>query len=573
VFNEDKVDFVIPLAFATIILVLVVLVAAWPLVDGRRRRALGALGLIVILGLAHQCLFQTISGDAFITFRYARNLASGHGPVFNPGDHVEGYSNFLLMVLLAALHALGGLDIPATARVLGIACNLLAIVLTYGLCCKLTAGHRPTALIAALMVAASGCFAAYGPSGMETPLFTVLILAVVWSTINRCWLFAGLLIALATMTRPEGILLLLPALGWCVYSRPSRWQSLRPGLAVLGAASLLLAPWTLWRLSYYGYLLPNQIEAKRGMEFGHQIMAGGRYLLGFIDYSLPLVLPVVALAGLAFSKGLPRGLKHSAAVDRLLSFTAALFVLFAVGVGGDWMPGCRFLVPVVPLLSILLLKIWQENICLPQLCTSNRKVSATFVLLAALLFVHNTVSSDLLPRVRLWAAQVEGLSQIGRWLHDCLPTGTLVATHANGALSYYSDLPTIDMLGLTDEHIARSGKRKPRGAPGHLAHDYPYVASRRPAVVAYLFAVGKGFAPKPYFGVDAPFLTDYVPVSFKHNRSTNPYGQYVNLLLLRSKRRELVRYLCGESQDVEAFCPEPSVLPVSAHDTPDASGK
>ncbi|HUT11627.1 MAG TPA: glycosyltransferase family 39 protein [Thermoguttaceae bacterium] len=563
----------IPVAFGTIILVLVLLVAAWPLVDGRRRWALVALGLIVILGLAHQCLFQTISGDAFITFRYARNLASGHGPVFNPGDHVEGYTNFLLMVSLAALHALAGLDIPATARVLGIVCNLLAIVLTYGLSCKLTGGHRPTALIAALIVAASGCFAAYGPSGMETPLFTVLILAVIWSTINESWFFVGLLIALTTMTRPEGILLVLPALGWCVYCSPTKRQSLRPGLAVLGAVSLLLVPWTLWRLSYYGYLLPNQIEAKRGMELGHQIMAGGRYLWGFVVYSLPLVLPLFALAGLAFAGGFPRGLRRSAAVDRLLFFTTALFVLFAVGVGGDWMPGCRFLVPVVPLLSILLLKLWKENVCFPQLCTSNRRVAAVFVLLAAFLFVHNTLSSDLLPRVRSWAAQVEGLAQIGRWLHDSLPADTVVATHANGALSYYSDLPTIDMLGLTDEHIARSGERKPRGAPGHIAHDYPYVAGRKPAVVAYLFAVGRGFAPEPYFGVDRPFQTEYVPVSFKHNRCTNPYGQYVNLLLLRSERKELVRHLCDPSQDVEVFFPEPDIQRVGTQVTPVESGK
>ena len=44
--------------------------------------------------------------DAFITFRYARNLADGMGPVFNPGEAVEGYTSFLWMLISSAAFAL-----------------------------------------------------------------------------------------------------------------------------------------------------------------------------------------------------------------------------------------------------------------------------------------------------------------------------------------------------------------------------------------------------------------------------------------------------------------------------------
>ena len=44
-----------------------------------------------------------ITDDAFISFRYVRNLLEGHGLVFNPGEYVEGYTNFLWILELAAI--------------------------------------------------------------------------------------------------------------------------------------------------------------------------------------------------------------------------------------------------------------------------------------------------------------------------------------------------------------------------------------------------------------------------------------------------------------------------------------
>lgn len=44
-----------------------------------------------------------LTDDAFISFRYARNLVEGHGLVYDLGEYVEGYSNFLWVLELAAL--------------------------------------------------------------------------------------------------------------------------------------------------------------------------------------------------------------------------------------------------------------------------------------------------------------------------------------------------------------------------------------------------------------------------------------------------------------------------------------
>ncbi|MHC4066890.1 MAG: hypothetical protein ACYSUI_20630, partial [Planctomycetota bacterium] len=64
--------------------------------------------MTLALLLLHAAAYTFLTDDAFISFRYARNLSEGLGLVFNPGfERVEGYSNFLWVVLLAGVNALG----------------------------------------------------------------------------------------------------------------------------------------------------------------------------------------------------------------------------------------------------------------------------------------------------------------------------------------------------------------------------------------------------------------------------------------------------------------------------------
>src|SRR5215831_17241797 len=67
------------------------------------------LGVIAVLalGVAHIYYLRFVCDDAFISYRYAANLAHGRGLVFNPGERVEGYTNFLWVVLCSALIRLG----------------------------------------------------------------------------------------------------------------------------------------------------------------------------------------------------------------------------------------------------------------------------------------------------------------------------------------------------------------------------------------------------------------------------------------------------------------------------------
>ena len=113
--------------------------------------------------------------DAFISFRYAENLATGSGPVFNPGERVEGYTSFLWVLVLAGSRALG-LDTAAAARTLGSVFAALTVLLVLN-------GHRlcprideKICLAAAVMLGSCGVFTPWAMSGMEVTLFTFLLL-------------------------------------------------------------------------------------------------------------------------------------------------------------------------------------------------------------------------------------------------------------------------------------------------------------------------------------------------------------------------------------------------------------
>ncbi|HMJ10771.1 MAG TPA: hypothetical protein VK524_05155, partial [Polyangiaceae bacterium] len=82
-----------------------------------------------VIAMGMSWWFRTLFDDAFISFRYAQNLVHGRGLVFNVGERVEGYTNFLWVLVLAGAGRLG-FDIVRCATVLGIVFGAAAVVAT-----------------------------------------------------------------------------------------------------------------------------------------------------------------------------------------------------------------------------------------------------------------------------------------------------------------------------------------------------------------------------------------------------------------------------------------------------------
>jgi len=149
--------------------------------------------------------------DAYISYRYARNLAEGLGLVYNEGQRIEGYTNFLWTVVLALVDAVG-LDQNTLAKLLGGAATLGTLWLVFRWS-ETLAPFRRIPCVAPWLLASTGVFNGYGVFGLETLPFTFLVVAgslQLWreERDDRPFPYSGLLFAAAGLTRPEAPLYL-----------------------------------------------------------------------------------------------------------------------------------------------------------------------------------------------------------------------------------------------------------------------------------------------------------------------------------------------------------------------------
>ena len=244
--------------------------------------------------------------DAFISFRYVRNLLEGHGLVFNPGEHVEGYSNFLWVLELAAIWGLSGVAPERAAPWLSVAftAGTIAAMMWWIARLPLLCHRGLVAWMALGLVCASATFAVWtSGGGLETRQFTFfIVLAVMCLSLyrdsRRGLLAASLSLAAAALTRPEGPLLAALCFGWFVIQRMADtgrpnpdWRRL---LWLAAPFVVLVGAHFLWRYAYYGEWLPNTWYAKHVRPWYE---SGFRYLwAAALETGLYLLIPLAAVA-------------------------------------------------------------------------------------------------------------------------------------------------------------------------------------------------------------------------------------------------------------------------------------
>ncbi len=475
---------------------------------GERPATLILVALVVALtALAWHLRF--LQDDAFISFRYAANLAHGHGLVWNPGERVEGYTNFLWTLALAGAARLG-LDPAPVSLTLGIACFVLTLLATFRLA-RFVLGAAWPALGAVALLGTNYSFAAYATGGLETQLQACL---VTWATaLALPGAFGGgarparlaafsLVSGLALLTRLDSALVVGPlaVLLLVALYRPawlaSALSGAPGGAAPAGAVAwlvlpglLLVGPWLAWKWHYYGDLLPNPFYVK--VAGGTSLVRGLYYVALFCISYLFAHVPVLILAAFARRPAALRG-----PAGALLGL-AVVWTLYVVGVGGDFME-FRFLVPLLPVVFVL--TGWLLF----------RRVRPAWLRAALALgivggSVHHALTFDRpqhgIEPVALLQAHItsEHWSQAGRRLAEIFPGESdrvTIATTAAGVIPYYSGLPTVDMLGLNDRWVARHG-RTAGTRPGHVRlASLDYLLRRRVnLVVGHPWVVLRGFQP------------------------------------------------------------------------------
>lgn len=430
---------------------------------------------VCALGLAFSRIW--VADDAYITFRHIAQFLAGNGLTYNTLERVEGFTHPLWAVLLGVFGWLGA-PLSGTAVTMDLLC---AAALLAGIVAS-ERGRGPLAM--AFVVSCSG-FIDFATSGLETPMTMLLIyLAYQTPSVLGQPVRAGQALGLAYLCHPDvAILALGPFLLALLEVREKGWREGRaPFLRFL--ANLASAPlaWHLFRLWYYGEILPNTYYAKNGGSYWSQ---GAAYLADFARYAPLSTAGFVLVAGLAlFDLSRRTGLEKWRRGAGLLALVAHMAAIARVG--GDFM-GFRLLLPdlaVVAALSAGALRgltprsrpLAQGGLCAIALWALFIQAvpphERGLIVNERLNFAsaYNRTSDAFTGRPRhLWWNE----GRLFRAFQECVGEPSLIVEYPN--IGYYgvalgTRASLIDSNGLVDPFVARNWaarKGLPRGRPGH----------------------------------------------------------------------------------------------------------
>lgn len=444
-----------------------------------RRDAAAVIGLLApfVLLARH---YWWVCDDAFISFRYARHWVAGHGLRYNLGDHppVEGFSNFLWVVLAAAIELIG-LELTRWVPVVSLVCAMVLLTLVYRFLSRRLNVGRSISFLATLTLAVFPPFAVWATSGLETMAFALAMFVTFEALTHEDGprvLGASLGGIALCLLRTEGVawvvLLALIALTF----RVRAWRKIALSLAVVLAAFAL---YFSLRYSYYGLPFPNPVYTK--VSFNAAVaLRGFRYVATFfLTFLTPfLVLPAIVVALRA------RGWTMMPIVLMTCAFPA-----YAIVVGGDWLTMGRFLVPGFAFAVILLGVSLEAVLALAPATVRTRATLGSAVAAIIVLGLLPGWDVHLVPdafryqfRFRytnprrteawLWSAQKRrplNARDGALALKRISKPGDSLVYGAIGAIGYYSELFIYDRYGLVSREVALRERREdePLRSPGH----------------------------------------------------------------------------------------------------------
>jgi hypothetical protein len=473
-----------------------------------------------------------IDDDEMISMRYARNLVDGHGLVWNPGEHVEGYTNFLWTLAMAAIHLLPIADVHTAVlvRILNWLLALAVLFLAERLLRLLSPRPGLGLPVLLLTLAVDIDLVFWSVNGFESTLLTATFLLVLvrllkeWET-GRPTPATYVLLGLLPLIRSDAYHVWAGAALVAFGMSEDRRRTLR----LLALALLLPAAHLLFRRWYYGAWLPNTYYLKvAGVPDRAELAV--EYLARFAhNYGL-----LLAFAGIGIVR----------ARDRrrwLLAGAFGVSAVYVLVVGEDLFDFSRFLAHLVPLLVVL-------GVVAAVDVTRERIVAQAFLLLSIWVSVFvvigvTTPSALVDDNGEPESGLVTGVL-IGRFTR---PEATIAAVAA-GNVAYFSHRYTVDMLGKSDAHIAHEPAHTGSWV-GHNKYDPEYSLSLRPDLVVPFwlhklvidpFAIeqsAKGGDQYIVAIVTSPtFQRDYLP-----NPVKLPYLLEKNSVYIRSGSPELAR--------------------------------
>lgn len=386
--------------------------------------------------------------DAFIIYRYSRHLAHGHGLVWNIGERpVEGCTSFLWVVINAAAFPLK-MDPVALSKVLSV---LFSLALIWIIAAAGGRGRPALVIVTAGAVALNPSFAFVGTMGMETALAVLLMTAMGWAAIRasreggrRIFFLLHALAFLSLLTRPDAAPFAAGVYaGLAGVLAFTRKGSAIKGLVVAGIPFLALgAAYMAWRMSYFETVFPNSYYIKVNSDDPSVAGLTTTYLKTFAKYML---LPYLFAAALV--------LWENRKLEQILHVVPVLLGCLAFG---------GYLLFVTPIQGIMWRYIYPGFMPFVLVLAAHSRQSGTVrdfwggwkgAVLAAAFAAWTLHQLPLVGYARDTRLDTDRILA-GKALKG-IPGSMLVSE--SGALPYFSEWRSMDMLGLTSTEVAREG--------------------------------------------------------------------------------------------------------------------
>lgn len=442
---------------------LVAVVVAVPMILGRS---------VMVDGQRHFFLLD----DAMNSMRYARNFAEGHGLAYNPGDRVEGYTNFLWVLVMAAIHRLGASPASAPLWVLVVswACLLATACLAVDMLRRLELGPFWCVCVGLLVVCDENDLA-WTNCGLETAALTTAVTACAWAIVSKQWRAFAVALALIPLLRADGFVIgaALAAVALLQARRTGQltggtetgrvWRALLPAVLLLGAH-------LIFRRVYYGYWLPNTYYLRMfAVADRLKTGVGGYGLRLAIGYPFFLLLCAGTLLGRSF-----------APVMRLLAGVVFMQLAYSIWIGSDIFVRVRFAEPVLPLLFVCAL-LALHRIAVGSL---NRERLLQAVALGSCCALSSALPADCGFEGRSMFLSMFGLARL---FEKNLPPGASSTVYAAGTVPYYANHAYyVDVLGKNDSHVAHLAQHNGL-ITGHNKADFPYIYDQLKPSMAFIF--------------------------------------------------------------------------------------
>lgn len=441
------------------------------------------LGWVTLLVIQIFSFSSVRSDDAFISYRYGQNLASGQGLVFNPGERLLGSTSPGQMLLSAAVYWVCGRDatpsVMATLGCLAWAGQVLALFLLL----TPSIGRGGAALIA--LVVGIGGTGAQNWVPLETNLVVACVLFAFVAADRKHWYLTAVLAAVATLLRPDAWLAALVLGGWCI------WETRQRALGPVALFVVLAAVWPVFALAYYGSPVPQSALAKyhRSLPLDyltHELTYPSSLLLPDFDATLQaIVMSVLAITGTwLIARRAPRllplviyGFAHAAAYLQLRPLLPHQWHLY-------------------PWVLVTCIVCWSCLVLARDFCVSRQRRALGAVCTAVMVLLLASQALDFARSTReldagYWTGQRHATYlAIAKYLKEHTPKGQMFGSVEVGTLAYYSNVAAFDFGGLVTRPSERLDKRPVR----YLVVDKVYIPRGSPVRPAFQSQHGDFFA-------------------------------------------------------------------------------